>query len=74
MPSKNPNKLLNLLFSNKELCPQSCINENVLDDKSVRRQRMGINKNPLDKGKREELIIWWTINQREIMGITVEMI
>ena len=44
--NSTPNKLFNLRFSNKELCPQSCINENVLEDSSVRRKILGINKNP----------------------------
>tara|TARA_Y200000002_G_C22620453_1_gene637918 strand:+ start:256 stop:456 length:201 start_codon:yes stop_codon:yes gene_type:complete len=63
--------LFNERFSNKELCPQSCINENVLEDKSVRRKRIGINNNPLVIWKRGEYIILDTINHRDIIGITV---
>ena len=43
---EKPNILFNERFSNKELCPQSCINENVLEDKSVRKNRLGNSKNP----------------------------
>ena len=58
-------------FSNKELCPQSCINENVLEDKRVRRKRMGTNNNPFEICEIGEYTILETINHREIIGMKV---
>ena len=68
---RDRNKLFKERFSNKELCPQSCINENVLEDRRVRRKKTGINKNPFVICKRGEYTILETINQREIIGIKV---
>ena len=34
-------------FVKRELCPQSCINENVRDENRVRRTIKGSNRNPL---------------------------
>tara|TARA_B100000945_G_C20169643_1_gene497093 strand:- start:195 stop:395 length:201 start_codon:yes stop_codon:yes gene_type:complete len=66
--------LFNELFSNKELCPQSCINENVLEDKSVRSTRMGIKKKNFVISNKGELIILETNHQRKMMGDKVEII
>ena len=58
-------------FSNRELCPQSCINENVLEDKRVRRIRIGIKSNPFVICKRGEYTILDTTNHKEIIGMIV---
>ena len=73
-PRKKPNILFNERFSNKELCPQSCINENVLEDKSVRKNRLGHSKNPFVIEGRLVLIIWDTMNQKAITGTMVTII
>ena len=61
-------------FVKRELWPQSCINENVLEDNSVRRTKKGINRNPLINNEKGWFIIWCTINQIEKIGKMVEII
>jgi len=46
-PSKNPKKRFNFRFVKRELCPQSCINENVREENRVKRTIVGTNRNPL---------------------------
>ena len=70
-PRQKPKKLFKERFSNKELCPQSCINENVLEDKRVSKKRMGISKPTFVICKRGEYKILETINHREIIGMRV---
>ena len=56
--SKNPKKRFNFRFVKRELWPQSCINENVLDEKRVRKKVKGINKNPFNNNEKGWFIIW----------------
>ena len=73
-PSKKPKKWFSLRVVKRELWPQSCIKENILKDRSVRKQIIGNNNNPFINNKKGEFIISWTINQKEIMGNIVEKI
>ena len=57
-PSRNPKKRLNLRFVKRELWPQSCINENALEENSVRRQIIGNNKKNFIKAVKGWFNIW----------------
>ena len=74
IPRIKPNILFNDRFSNSELWPQSCINENVLEDKSVNINRFGISKKPFVIEGKLEVINWDTINQKAIIGTIVTII
>ena len=57
-PSTNPKKRFNSRFVKREVWPQSCINEYVLEENSIRRQIIGINKKPFNNNEKGWISIW----------------